>query len=252
MRIARVHVGETVRYARLADDGAHLYTAAPWAGGEETDEVVEGDLIVDVPVEPTKIVCVGRNYRAHAEELGNEVPTAPLLFLKPPSALLPHDGVILWPEASERVDYEGEIAVVIGRRAHALPEAAVADHVFGLTCANDVTARDLQRADVQFTRGKGFDTFCPCGPWVETETPAWDEITIETRVDGEVRQHSVSERMSFGIAALISYISQIMTLMPGDLVLTGTPAGVAPLEVGQSVEVEVGGVGTLRNAVARA
>ena len=244
MRIARIDG----RWARLDEDGARPLDAAPWLGGSETGELLER-YTLGVPVTPSKIICVGRNYRAHAEELANEVPKAPLLFLKPPSALLATEGVIEYPASSERVDYEGEVAIVIGLRARSIREQDAAAHVFGVTCANDVTARDLQRADVQFTRGKGFDTFCPCGPWIETEPPALDAIRVQTRVDGELRQDGRTDQMMWGIPSLLAYISAIMTLEPGDLVLTGTPEGVGPLTPGQVVEVAVEGVGSLRNTL---
>lgn len=242
MRIARSEAG----WARLESDRAHLFDDAPWLGGRETGRSIARGAL-GVPAAPSKIICVGRNYRAHAAELGNEVPTVPLLFMKPPSALLAHGAEIAWPPESARIDYEGEIAVVIGRRGRRIPEARARDHVFGITCANDVTARDLQRADVQFTRAKGFDGFCPVGPWIETEVPPFDAIELTTRVDGEVRQHGRSDAMIFAIPELIAFISGVMTLEPGDLILTGTPEGVAPLSAGQLVEVEIGGVGTLAN-----
>lgn len=227
---------------------AHLLTAAPWAGGVEEGSVVPVDELL-CPVEPTKIVCVGRNYRAHAEELGNEVPSEPLLFLKPPSSLVAHGARIAWPAASDRVDYEGEIAVVIGRSFRGGSRDEAVASIFGVTCANDVTARDLQKKDGQFTRGKGFDTFCPCGPWIETSVGALDALEVSTVVDGEERQRGTTDLMIFSIPTLLDYIGSIMTLVPGDLVLTGTPAGVAPMVEGQTVEVTVGGVGTLRNVM---
>lgn len=248
MRIARVTHGAETDYARLSHAGAHVLDAAPWRGGRETGETLD-EFALAVPVEPSKIVCVGRNYRAHAAELGNEVPELPLLFMKPPSALLPHEGLIELPPESERVDYEGEIAVVVGTRSRRVSEDEARQRIFGVTCANDVTARDLQRADVQFTRGKGFDTFCPVGPWIETEFGLLNSIEVRTRVDGELRQSGRSDQMIWGIAALIAYISGIMTLEPGDLILTGTPKGVAPLRPGEVVEVELSGVGVLRSTV---
>lgn len=250
MRFTRIEVRGEAAYAELLPDGrARPYTAPPYAGGRATEDIV-ADPVPLAPVTPSKIVCVGRNYRAHAEELGHEVPSEPLLFMKPPSALLPPGGTIVRPPESARVDYEGELAVVIGQRlTHASPETAIAG-IFGGTCANDVTARDLQRKDVQFTRAKGFDSFCPCGPWVETELPPWDALRIETRVDGVVRQAASTGQMLFPVGELLSYISRIMTLEPGDLVLTGTPEGVGPLEKNQQVAVAVSGIGELSNPVA--
>ena len=249
MRIARVTHAGSFSYARLDDGGtAHLYDTAPWGGGRETGATAR-EYGVDVPVEPSKIVCVGRNYAAHARELGHDLPELPLLFLKPPSALMAHEGVIEHPPESQRGDFEGEIAVVIGSRGRHVGAAEAHRHIFGITCANDVTARDLQMADVQFTRGKGFDTFCPCGPWIETDFGDLNALTVRTRVDGSERQLGRADRMLWGIPALLEYISGIMTLEPGDLILTGTPEGVGPLTANEVVEVEVGTVGVLRSTM---
>jgi 2-keto-4-pentenoate hydratase/2-oxohepta-3-ene-1,7-dioic acid hydratase in catechol pathway len=251
MRIARMRRGDEARWVRLAADAALPLDGPPWAGGRETGErwPLPGDGDLEPPVTPSKILCVGRNYRKHAEELGNEVPAEPLLFLKPPSALSAHGRTIPWPARSERIDYEGEVGVIVGRRLTRASEADAADAVFGITCANDVTARDLQRADGQFTRGKGFDGFCPVGPWVETDAPPLDRIALSTRVDGELRQNGRTDRMVWGIAELLAFMSGVMTLEPGDLVLTGTPEGVGPLRAGQRVTVEVEGVGRLENVL---
>lgn len=205
---------------------------------------------------PSKIVCVGRNYADHAKELGNEVPKEPLLFLKAPSSILiTHGGkntdvpAILLPPQSTRVEHEGELAVVIGKGCKALTDADdVAEYVLGYTCLNDVTARDLQKKDGQFARAKSFDTFCPIGPMIETELDVTD-IAVTTRVNGEVRQHGRTSQMVFTVDYLIRYISQMMTLMPGDVIATGTPAGVGPLVDGDVCEVEIEGIGTLKNRV---
>ena len=213
------------------------------------------------PCTPSKIVCVGRNYRDHAKELGNEVPSEPLLFLKPPSALLAPGGLILLPALAERVDFEGELAVVIGRRCRALqPGAAIAPYLFGFTCLNDVTARDLQKKDGQWTRGKGFDTFCPVGPWVEDwseQKPGgrarpWEELAVETRVNGELRQQGNTRDFIFSLDQVLVAITAVMTLEPGDLVATGTPAGVGPLAPGDRVSITIADLGTLDNTVASA
>ena len=203
------------------------------------------------PVAPSKIVCVGRNYREHAAELGNDMRSEPLLFLKAPSAVIASGDAIELPEASERVEHEGELGLVIGRRCSRLAddEDPLA-YVLGFTCLNDVTARDLQRRDVQFTRGKSFDTFCPVGPFIVTGLDPTD-LSVRTRVNGEVRQDGRTSAMAFPVPFLIRYISQVMTLEPGDLIATGTPAGVGPLLDGDVVEVEVEGVGVLRNPVRR-
>ena len=200
------------------------------------------------PVRPTKVVAIARNYAEHARELGNELPKEPLFFLKPPSSVIgPGDAIRLPPESQE-VHHEAELALVIGARAFRVRPEDARDHIFGLTCLNDVTARDLQRADKHFTRGKGFDTFCPIGPWIETDLTA-EPRAIVCRVDGEVRQRGTTADLIFGFEKLISYVSHVMTLEPGDVIATGTPAGVGPLRAGQTVEVEIEGVGTLQNPV---
>ena len=201
------------------------------------------------PVAPSKIVCVGRNYREHAAELGNKMPDEPLLFLKAPSAIISSGEEIVLPSASQQVEHEGELGVVIGRVARNIAsDEDPLSYVLGYTCVNDVTARDLQRKDVQFTRGKSFDTFCPVGPWIETEIDP-QNVTVETRVNGEVKQKGNTADMAFPVAFLIRYISEIMTLYPGDLIATGTPAGVSRMKSGDTVEVEVSGIGVLRNRV---
>jgi len=202
----------------------------------------------DDDVKPTKIVCVGRNYVAHARELGNEVPEQPLIFLKPPSAVVADGEPIVIPSVSGRVEHEGEIAVVIGRRARHVTEADALAVVHGVAPLNDVTARDLQRTDGQWTRAKGFDTFCPIG-LVSPLPGDWRELEVICRVNGEVRQHGRASEMVFGIPALIAYVSRIMTLEPGDVIATGTPEGVGPLHPGDVVEVELVGRGRVRNPV---
>jgi 2-keto-4-pentenoate hydratase/2-oxohepta-3-ene-1,7-dioic acid hydratase in catechol pathway len=198
---------------------------------------------------PTKIVAVGRNYAEHAKELGNETPSEPIIFLKPPSALLPHEGRIIRPPQSQRVDYEGELVIVIGSRAKNVRADRWRDCVKGFTCGNDVTARDLQKKDVQFTRAKGFDTFCAVGPHVETDLDPSD-LSLVTRVNGEVKQNGRTSQMVFSCGVIIEFISSVMTLEPGDLIFTGTPSGIGPLSGGDTVEVEIQGIGTLRNHVA--
>src|SRR5947209_9159301 len=200
------------------------------------------------PVNPSKIVCVGRNYREHAKELGNEVPADVLIFLKPPSSLLAPEGKIAMPKLSQRVDYEGELAVVIGTKCRNATENEALSFVRGYTCANDVTARDLQKSDGQWTRGKGFDTFCPVGPFVSDEVRP-EALDLETRVNGEVRQKGNTRDFIFSLPAIIRYISSVMTLLPGDLILTGTPSGVGPMKEDDRVEVSISGLGTLTNFV---
>ncbi|MDP1891322.1 MAG: fumarylacetoacetate hydrolase family protein [Gemmatimonadaceae bacterium] len=197
---------------------------------------------------PGKIVCVGRNYREHAKELGNDVPSAPLLFLKPPSAVIAPGVPIVMPKASQRVDFEGEVGVVIGTTLRRATQAQCTAGIRGVVALNDVTARDLQKSDGQWTRGKGFDTFCPIGP-LSAGVPPLDAITVVTRVNGEEKQRASSAEMVFSIPELLSYISHIMTLEPGDVVATGTPAGIAPLQPGDMVEVELVGLSIVRNPV---
>jgi 2-keto-4-pentenoate hydratase/2-oxohepta-3-ene-1,7-dioic acid hydratase in catechol pathway len=201
------------------------------------------------PSAPTKIVCVGRNYHEHISEMGSSVPKEPLIFLKPPSSIIsPEDSIVL-PPSSKRVDHEGELAVIISRRCARLgPNDDPKPYIAGYTCLNDVTARDLQKADVQFTRGKGFDTFCPFGPVLETERPSPD-AAVETFVNSVQKQSGLVKEMIFPIDLVFRWVTQVMTLEPGDVISTGTPSGVGPLAAGDVVEVRVGGIGTLRNKV---
>jgi len=201
------------------------------------------------PCEPSKIVALALNYRDHAAEFGRPVPEEPLIFLKPPSAVIGPGEAIVLPAMSRRVDYEGELAVVMGRTARHVPPERARDYVLGYTCFNDVTARDLQKKDGLFTRAKGFDTFAPLGPWIETEIPDPGALTLETWVNGERRQAGTTRDLIFGVSTLIAFISRIMTLLPGDVIATGTPAGVGPLAAGDVVEVRVQGIGSLLNPV---
>lgn len=202
------------------------------------------------PVAPSKILCIGRNYRDHATELGNEVPKEPLLFLKPPSSLLAPDGVVCMPALSKRVDYEGELGIVIGRRCRNLgPDEDVRRHIRGYTIVNDVTARDLQKSDGQWTRGKGFDTFCPVGPVVsdEIDPVGGEPVTVITRLNDTVKQKGSTRDFIFPIADLLRYITAAMTLEPGDLIPTGTPSGVGPVSAGDRIEITIDGLGRLEN-----
>jgi len=202
------------------------------------------------PILPSKVVCVGRNYADHAKELGNEVPAEPLLFLKPSTSVIGHRDVVRLPPQSKRVEHEAELAVIIGAPgARRIDRADAAKSIFGYTCANDVTARDLQRADVQFTRGKGFDSFCPLGPWIVTDFDPSD-VEVRCEVNEEVRQLGRTKDMIFDVATLVSYVSHVMTLLPGDVVLTGTPAGVSQMVTGDTVTVRIEGLGELANPVA--
>jgi 2-keto-4-pentenoate hydratase/2-oxohepta-3-ene-1,7-dioic acid hydratase in catechol pathway len=203
------------------------------------------------PVRPSKIVCVGRNYREHAAELGHDIPQEPLLFFKPPSSLLPPGATIVRPTVSQRTDYEGELGVVIGRRCRNLAEDEdVKSYILGYTCVDDFTARDLQNKDSQWTRAKGFDTFCPVGPLVTDGLDPWAGVQVETRVNGEVRQSGNTRDFIFPLDVVVRYISRVMTLEPGDLIATGTPSGVGPVVARDVVEVSIEGIGVLRNPVA--
>lgn len=200
-------------------------------------------------VRPSKIVCVGLNYHEHARELGMAVPDEPVLFLKPPTSVIGPGEAIIMPGGSNRVDHEAELAIVMGRQARHLREEDALAHVFGFACANDVTARDLQQKDGQWTRAKGFDTFCPVGPWIETTVDLEAGLGVRALVNGEMRQQGNTADMIFQPAKLISFISSVMTLLPGDVILTGTPPGVGPLAHGDEVSVEIDGVGFLLNPV---
>ncbi|MCK6539208.1 MAG: fumarylacetoacetate hydrolase family protein [Anaerolineales bacterium] len=206
------------------------------------------DVNLLAPSEPSKIVCVGRNYVEHAKELGNEVPKVPLIFLKPPSSIIDPGEAITLPPQSAQVEHEGELVVVIGKRGRHITAGNAKKHILGYTIGNDVTARDLQKIDDQWTRAKGFDTFCPFGPWVDTDFDPADAV-LTVRVNGQMRQMASTRDMVFNVSALIAYISSIMTLEPGDLIFTGTPSGVAPLKDGDEVSVEIEGLGEIRNKV---
>ena len=252
-QLVRVRLDGRVEWARVEDGQAFRLAAPPWLAESDPGERLGDleDLELEAPVAPSKIVCVGRNYAEHAREHDVEVPTEPLLFLKPPSSVLAPGRSIVLPEQSDRVEHEAELALVIGRRCTRVAAAEAWSRVAGVTCANDVTARDLQRKDKTWTRGKGFDTFCPVGPWVvlglgEDEV---SDLAVSCRVNGETRQQGRTSAMAFSPATVVAYVSTIMTLEPGDLVLTGTPAGVGLLRPGDQVEVEVEQVGVLSNPV---
>ena len=239
-----------VSHGLLDDDIIREIDGTPWRGwaaGSHTWPARECKLLA--PVEPSKIVCVGRNYTEHAAELGNEVPREPLIFLKPPSSIVGPEEPIVLPRFSNRIEHEGELGVVIGKEcAHLSDDADALSFVLGYTCVNDVTARDLQKSDVQFTRAKGFDTFCPAGPHIETQLDPRD-VLVETFVNGSRQQSGRTSFMVYPVAFLVCWISRMMTLLPGDLIATGTPCGVGPLVAGDTVEVSVAGIGVLRNPV---
>ncbi|MGA9529354.1 MAG: fumarylacetoacetate hydrolase family protein [Terriglobales bacterium] len=263
MRYCRYNLNGTIHYGLVesvngVDAITRLLLQSPHASEVEVDRMptlgmdplalAKASLLA--PVEPSKIVCVGRNYKEHAAELGNEVPTEPLLFFKPPSALLAPGATIVRPQASARTDYEGELGVIIGRRARRLRDnEEVRPYILGYTCVDDFTARDLQNKDGQWTRAKGFDTFCPVGPLVTGTLDPWAGVGVETRVNGAIRQSGNTRDFIFPLDVVIRYISNIMTLEPGDLICTGTPKGVGPVVAGDVIEVSIPGIGTLRNPV---
>ncbi len=251
MRSCRFTRGGREAYGVVEGTTVRALSAAPWLGGlPEGPALPLADLELLAPTLPGKVVAVGRNYRAHAAEQGAEVPKEPLLFLKPSSAVIGPGAAIVLPEASKLVHHESELAAVIGRtltRAGTAAEARAA--IFGWTCLNDVTARDIQRAEGHFTRAKSFDTFCPIGPVVETALDPLD-LTVSCRVNGEQRQRGTTRDMVYDPFLLVAFISQVMTLYPGDVVTTGTPEGVGPLKRGDWVEVEISGIGVLKNPVA--
>jgi 2-keto-4-pentenoate hydratase/2-oxohepta-3-ene-1,7-dioic acid hydratase in catechol pathway len=253
IRFVRVNAADGPAWGRIADGEVLALVGRPELGSRATTGSLGplDELELLAPAEPTKIVCVGRNYAAHAAEHGAEVPPEPLLFLKPPSSVIGPGAPIVLPELSTQVEHEAEVGLVIGTRCRRVSEREAWRHVLGVTCANDVTARDLQRSDNQWTRGKGFDTFCPLGPWIETglSEERVCGLRLTCRVNGEVRQQGETSRMVFRPSVLIAYITQVMTLEAGDVVLTGTPSGVGPLRAGDSVSVDLEGVGELVNPV---
>ncbi len=250
MRFVRYQAGnQAPHYGWVYEDKVGPLEGVPFGEYRRSEaEIPLHTVKLLAPVTPGKIVCVGRNYAEHAREQNVPVPEIPLLFLKPPSAVIGPGDAILLPPQSKQVEHEGELGVVIGKRGRWIPAENALKFVLGYTVANDVTARDLQRRDGQWTRGKGFDTFCPLGPWIETELDPAD-VLVQTRVNGEMRQMASTREMMFPVEQLIAFISSVMTLEPGDLILTGTPAGIGPLQAGDTVEVSVEGVGSLSNPV---
>ncbi|MRS11718.1 MAG: DUF2437 domain-containing protein [Actinobacteria bacterium] len=248
VRVVRIFHDEDVRYGLADDSMVTLISDEPFAAWETEGIVPLPHAQLLAPSIPTKVVCVGINYREHAKEMGHKIPDEPVLFLKPPTSVIGHGAEIRIPEGLENVDYEAELAVVLGRRTHNVsPEEAPA-HILGYACANDVTSRSLQKKDGQWTRAKGFDTFCPLGPWVETDADPRD-LKIESYVNGKVRQSARTSDMIFDPFQLVSFVSGVMALLPGDVVLTGTPSGVGPLVAGDAVEIRIEGVGSLINRV---
>ncbi len=251
MRLVRYSTkdGLTPRFGWVHEDRVGPLEGSPFENFQRLEATLPLENVKLLPpVQPGKIICVGRNYVAHAREFDVDLPELPLLFLKPPSAVIGPDGVILLPPQSQRVEHEAELAVIIGRRGRWIPIEAASQHVLGYTAGNDVTARDLQRKDGQWTRGKGFDTFCPLGPWIETDFDDADAL-ITCHVNGEMRQMGSTRDMVFRVKQLIAFASSVMTLEPGDVLLTGTPSGVGQLAAGDRIEIAIEGIGKLCNTV---
>jgi 2-keto-4-pentenoate hydratase/2-oxohepta-3-ene-1,7-dioic acid hydratase in catechol pathway len=250
MRFLRFAIGSTIGYGALEDDGrVRAITTTPFLPWELTDERFPPESVrILAPVLPSKVVAIGLNYKSHAEETNKPLPPEPMMFIKPTTAVIGPGETIKLPPQSKRVDYEAELAIVIGKAAKDVPESRAADVILGYTCGNDVTARDLQAKDVQFTRAKGFDTFCPLGPHIDTEVDG-TSLDIELRLNSEVKQKSNTSDLVFPPAALVAFVSSVMTLLPGDVIMTGTPAGISPMSHGDTVEVEIAHIGTLRNFV---
>ncbi len=251
MRIARYSKGGEVGFGVVEGDVVAAIDTHPFGALTFTGERVPlADVRLLPPVLPSKVVAVGRNYAAHAAEFGHQVPSDPVIFLKPSTAVIGPGDPIGYPPGVGRLDFEGELAVVVGRLARDVPREQALDVVLGYTCANDVTARDQQEADGQWTRGKGHDSFCPLGPWIETDLDCAD-LRLTTTLNGELRQDARTAALRHGVPELIEWVSRVMTLLPGDVLLTGTPEGVGPMQEGDEVAVTVEGIGTLANPVVR-
>jgi len=256
LRIVRFTARDKVKYGVLDEDGIRGLRGSPFAsfrgsGSSITFDgrtYVLGEVKLLAPCIPSKIVCLGLNYRSHAEETKLPIPSVPLIFLKPSTAVIGPDDEIILPRLSRRVDYEGELGVVIGRKAKDVSQDRAKDYVLGYTCVNDVSERYAQKEDGQWTRAKGYDTFAPIGPWVETDVVP-DDLRVETYLNSELRQSARTSDLIFSVAELISFISGVMTLLPGDIIATGTPSGIGRMNLGDIVEVRIEGIGTLRNFV---
>jgi 2-keto-4-pentenoate hydratase/2-oxohepta-3-ene-1,7-dioic acid hydratase in catechol pathway len=250
MRLIRYFLMGQIHYGVLEGQIIRTLARPPYEGVAETGETVPLEQVrLLAPCVPSKIIALGLNYLEHATEFGHAVPDEPLIFMKPSTSVIGPEDDIVYPRMARRVDYEAELAVVMGRVCRHVKEESFRDCVLGYTVINDVTARDLQKKDGQFTRSKSFDTFAPLGPWIETVLPDPDNLTVETYLNGERRQHSNTSNMVFPVATLVAFISRIMTLLPGDVIATGTPSGIGPMREGDVVEVRVEGIGSLRNRV---
>jgi 2-keto-4-pentenoate hydratase/2-oxohepta-3-ene-1,7-dioic acid hydratase in catechol pathway len=256
MKILRFAINRKVSYGILEDDIIRIIQGTPFTWFKRpysSLKMTENRYKLDevrllAPCLPSKIVAVGLNYRKHAEEFKLQIPSVPLIFLKPSTAVIGPEGKIIYPGVSKRVDYEGELAVVIGRKARAVDKARAKEYILGYTCLNDVSARQEQQADGQWTRAKSYDTFAPIGPYIETDISS-DDLKLETYLNGELRQSTRTSDLIFPVDTLVSFISNIMTLLPGDVIATGTPSGIGPMKPGDVVEIKIEGIGTLRNYV---
>lgn len=252
MKIVRFKAGDDIAYGVADAEGVLVYRGTPFVAWEPTETVVPWDSVhLLAPVLPTKVIAVGRNYVDHAEERNVPVPEEPLIFLKPATSVVGPEANVVYPSISAEVHHEAELAVVIGKVARYVNAEDASSHVIGYTAANDVTARDLQHKDGQWARAKGFDTFCPLGPAIETELDPLERLAVICRVNGEVRQAGFTSDMVFGVAEIIEYVSAVMTLLPGDVILTGTPSGIGKVEPGDVMEVEIDGIGILLNRVVK-
>jgi 2-keto-4-pentenoate hydratase/2-oxohepta-3-ene-1,7-dioic acid hydratase in catechol pathway len=251
VKIVRFAHADKAEYGILYEDAVRSIVDSPFANITETNRSYRlSDLRLLPPCLPSKIIALGWNYRSHGEEMGSRIPAEPLIFIKPSTSVIGTEDVILYPESSERVDYEGELGVVIKSVARRVAKEKAADYILGYTCVNDVTARDLQAKDKQWTRSKSFDTFCPIGPCIETEINPSD-LSLETVLNGEVKQQTRTSQLIFDVPTLVSFISHVMTLLPGDVIATGTPRGIGPMQPGDVVEIRIETIGTLRNYVVK-
>ena len=250
MRIARFNLNGEIRFGSVVGEQVSLFAGNPFESKELSGQTVALDQIqLLAPVTPSKIICIGMNFAAHAAEISQDVPDEPLMFFKPVSAIIATGDTIVLPHQSDQVEVEVELAVVIGKQAKNISKSEVKSHIFGYTIGNDITARDIQFSDLQWARSKGFDTFCPLGPWIETDFDPRGK-RLDSRVHGELRQHANTKDMIFDVETLVSYVSENVTLFPGDVILTGSPAGISRMNHGDLVECEIEGIGVLRNQVA--
>jgi len=251
MKIVRFSHGQKADYGILKEDGIQGINGNPF-DGFSTVQIAHriSDVHLLPPCVPSKVVAIGVNYKSHGDEMSHELPAEPIIFIKPPTSVIGPEDFIIYPKMSKRVDYEGELGVVIKTKAQNVTKEKAKNYILGYTCLNDVTARDLQAIDNQWTRAKGFDTFCPIGPWIETELDPAD-LLLETYLNGEVKQKTRTNMMIFNVYEIVSFVSQVMTLLPGDVIATGTTSGIGPMKPGDTVEIKIEGIGTLRNYINR-